>query len=149
MTRPSDIKPREGSLPGTPYSAFVEGSKLGPITFEITPAIVEEYFQASQADPDLYKIDGRQAAAPNVILPYMTVPVYQNYPPIQGIVMAELEMSWHRPIWADETTSITATGTILNKFEKRGRRYIQWEGVFSGPDGQAVATLLNTFHVPE
>lgn len=119
------------------------------MSFDITPAIVQEYFEASQADPALYRVDVRQAAAPNVILPYMTVPVYQTYPPIQGIVMAELEMSWHRPIWADETTRVTATGTILRKFEKRGRRYVQWEGRFRGADGQPIATLLNTFHVPE
>ncbi|CCN19526.1 PaaI family thioesterase [Bordetella bronchiseptica] len=149
MTRPSDIKPREGDTPGTPYAAFVEGAALGPVSFDITPAIVQEYFEASQADPALYRVDGRQAAAPNVILPYMTVPVYQTYPPIQGIVMAELEISWHRPIWADETTRVTATGTILRKFEKRGRRYVQWEGRFRGADGQPIATLLNTFHVPE
>ncbi|OWT54266.1 hypothetical protein [Candidimonas nitroreducens] len=149
MTRPSEIKPREGSLPGTPYSVFKEGAQLGPVSFDITPEIVGEYFSASQADPSLYVVDGRQAAAPNVILPYMTVPVYQTYPPIQGIVMAELEMKWHRAIWADETTRVNATGTILDKFEKRGRKYIRWHGVFSDDRGQPIAEILNTFHVPE
>jgi len=149
MTRPSEIKPREGSVPGTPYATFAEGAQLGPVSFDITPEIVQEYFTASQADPSLYVVDGRQAAAPNVILPYMTVPVYQTYPPIQGIVMAELEMNWHRPIWADETTRVTATGTIVSKFEKRGRKYVQWRGVFADDKGQPLAELLNTFHVPE
>ncbi|OZI38081.1 hypothetical protein CAL29_06980 [Bordetella genomosp. 10] len=149
MTRPSEIKPREGSVPGTPYAVFAEGAQLGPVSFDITPEIVQEYFSASQADPSLYVVDGRQAAAPNVILPYMTVPVYQTYPPIQGIVMAELEMNWHRPIWADETTRVTATGTIVGKFEKRGRKYVQWRGVFADDQGRPLAELLNTFHVPE
>ena len=78
MTRPNEIKPREGDHPGTPYAAFQEGAELGPVSFDITPAIVQEYFDASQSDPELYRVDGRQAAAPNVILPYMTVPVYQS-----------------------------------------------------------------------
>lgn len=149
MTRPSEIKPREGSTKGTLYDDFQEGAQLGPVGFEITPAIVEEYFDAVSADRALYHVDGRQAAPPNVLLPYMTVPIYMTYPPNQGIVMAELEMMWHAPIWADETTSIVATGRVLRKFEKRGRRYINWEATFARADGQPIATLVNTFNVPE
>lgn len=149
MTRPSEIKPREGSVRGTLYDEFAEGARLGPVSFEITPAIVEEYFAAVSADRALYKIDGRQAAPPNVLLPYMTVPIYMTYPPNQGIVMAELDMTWHKPIWADETTSVVATGRVLMKFEKRGRRYINWEATFARADGEPIATLINTFHVPE
>ncbi|MGE4336550.1 MAG: hypothetical protein AB7E55_11320 [Pigmentiphaga sp.] len=149
MTRPSDIKPREGSSPGTTYAQFEEGKQLGPVEFTITPEIVDEYFDAVGADRDLYKIDGRQAAPPNVILPYMTVPIYQTYPPIQGIVMAELDLSIHHPIWADEYTSMRATGRVLKKFEKRGRRYVQWEAEFSSGDGVRIASFINTFHVPE
>lgn len=134
---------------GTVYEGFEEGAELGPVRFEITPAIVEEYFDAVQADRALYQVDGRQAAPPNVLLPYMTVPVYQKYPPSQGIVMAELDMAWTKPIWADETTTVVATGRVLRKFEKRGRRYVQWEATFAGGDGAAIATLTNTFHVPE
>lgn len=149
MTRPSEIKPREGSVPGTVYAAFEEGAELGPVRFDITPAIVDEYFKAVDADPELYRIDGRQAAPPNVLLPYMTVPIYQKYPPNQGIVMAELEMAWTQPIWADETTNIVATGRVLGKFEKRGRRFVKWQASFARADGAPIATLTNTFHVPE
>ena len=42
MTRPSEIKPREDSVPGTRYESFEEGTKLGPVSFDITPAIVED-----------------------------------------------------------------------------------------------------------
>jgi hypothetical protein len=149
MTRPSDIKPPEGSLPGTPYSMFEEGKRLSDVRFDITPEIVAEYFEAVSSDPSLYVVEDRQAAPPNVLLPYMTVPLYQTYPPLQGIVMAELEMAWHHPIWADETTTIEASGRLLRKFEKRGRRYVQWEGRFARADGTLIATLVNTFHVAE
>ncbi len=149
MTRPSEIKPREGSVRGSVYADFSEGAELGPVRFDLTPELVEEYFDAVQADRSLYRVDGRQAAPPNVLLPYMTVPIYQTYPPNQGIVMADLDMQWSRPIWADETTSIVATGRVLQKFEKRGRHYIKWEAKFATDDGSPIATLINTFHVPE
>ena len=54
------------STPGTPYAKFTVGRDLGETRFTITPAIVEEYFHAVDADKSLYAIDGRQAAAPNV-----------------------------------------------------------------------------------
>ena len=149
MTRPSDIKPREGSVAGTTFEQFQEGKALGPVRFDITPAICEEYFDAVQSDRANYLVDGRQAAPPNVLLPYMTVPIYQTYPPNQGIVMAELDMRWRSPIWADETTPVVATGKVLRKFEKRGRRYVQWEAEFARENGPVLARLTNTFHIPE
>ena len=149
MTRPSEIKPREGSVAGTTYAQYEEGKALGPVRFEITPEICEEYFDAVQSDRTLYVLDGRQAAPPNVLLPYMTVPIYQTYPPNQGIVMAELDMRWQSPIWANETTRVVGTGRVLKKFEKRGRHYIQWEATFAREDGPVLATLTNTFHIPE
>jgi hypothetical protein len=149
MTRPSEIKPREGSVPGTTYAQFVEGRELGPVRFQITPDICEEYINAVEADKQLYRVDGRQAAPPNVLLPYMTVPMYQTYPPNQGIVMAELDMRFHSPIWADETTDVVASGRVTRKFEKRGRRYIEWEATFRRENGPVIATLTNRFHIPE
>lgn len=148
MTRPSEIKPREDSMPGTPYAKFEVGTEVGA-KFTITQDIVQEYFDAVDADRSLYVIDGRQAAAPSVFFPYMTCALYQTYPPIQGIVMAEADMEFHHPVWADEDTDVVVKGRIRDKFEKRGRRYVRWEAEFRRADGQLLTKLVNTFHVPE
>lgn len=148
MTRPSEIKPREDSVPGTPYADFVVGAALDPTHFSITPEIVDEYFRAVDADRTLYVLDGRQVAPPNVLLPYMTCALYRKYPPIQGIVMAEVEFRWHHPIWADETTDVVVTGLIAKKFEKRGRRYVTWQADYHRKDGRLLATMTNSFNVP-
>ncbi|MGE0658926.1 MAG: hypothetical protein AB7F36_02690 [Reyranellaceae bacterium] len=148
MTRPDQLKPREDSVPGTPYDGFEVGAALPELRFAITPAIVEEYFASVEADRSLYRLDGRQAAPPNVLFPYMTVPLYRKYPPIQGIVMAEVEFHWHNPIWADETADMVATGKVTEKFEKRGRRYVRWQADWKRADGTLMATMVNTFHVP-
>lgn len=148
MTRPDQLKPREDSVPGTPYDSFVVGTALPELRFTITPAIVEEYFDSVEADRSLYKLDGRLAAPPNVLFPYMTVPLYRKYPPIQGIVMAEVEFRWHNPIWADENTDMLVTGKVADKFEKRGRRYVRWEAEWKRADGTPIASMVNAFHVP-
>lgn len=149
MTRPSDVKVREGATPGTAYAAFDIGASLAPVRFTITPDVIQEYARAVEADLSMYRVDGRSVAPPNVLFVYMTAVLYQTYPPIQGIVMAEADFSWHDLIHSDEDTEITATGEIVEKFEKRGRKYIRWRGTFQRADGVTVATLINTFHIPE
>jgi hypothetical protein len=149
MTRPSEIKPREDSVPGTPYGNFAIGKDLGETRFTITQDIVAEYFAAVDSDPALYSIDGRAVAAPQVLFPYMTCALYRTYPPIQGIVQGEVEIDFHHPIWADEATDVVVRGQVVDKFERRGKRFVRWQEEFRRADGQLLATLRNTFHVPE
>jgi hypothetical protein len=149
MTRPSEVKVREDSMPGTKWAEFEIGTVLPKVEFTITPEIAEEYMTAVEADPALYVVDGRKAAPPNVLAVYMTAALYQKYPPIQGIIMAEVEFDWMHPIWRDEATRVHLSGRILEKFEKRGRRYVRWEGRFERADGTPLAGIRNTFCVPE
>ncbi|NYT25104.1 MaoC family dehydratase [Alcaligenaceae bacterium] len=149
MTRPSEIKVREGATPGTPYAAFEEGRQLTGVRFDITPDLIQEYIRAVDADASLYQLDGRAVAPPGMIFPYMTAVLYKDYPPIQGIVMGEVELEWHAPVWADETTPVRANGAIVRKFHKKGRGYVQWKAQFHDADGRLLWELVNTFHVPE
>lgn len=149
MTRPSEVKIAEETTPGTAYEQFSVGADVATIEFDITPEIVDEYIAAVEADREIYRLGDRPVAPPNVLFVYMTGALYQKYPPIQGIVMAEAELSWHALIWADETTRVRASGTITDKFEKRGRRYIRWRANFErATDGCLLAVLENTFNVP-
>jgi hypothetical protein len=149
MTRPSDVKVREGTTKGTAYADFEVGHALTPVRFTITVDIIAEYGRAVEADLSAYRLDGRPVAPPNVLFAYMTAVLYRTYPPIQGIVMAEADFRWRHPIFADESTEIVATGRIAEKFEKRGRHYVRWHGEFRRTDGTLVASLINTLHVPE
>ncbi len=133
MTRPSDVKIREGTTPGTAYAAFEVGRRLAPVQFTITPEIIREYATAVEADLAAYRLDGRPMAPPNVLFAYMTGVLYRTYPPIQGIVMAEADFRWRAPIFADVTSEIVASGEIVDKYEKRGRRYVRWRGEFCRP----------------
>ena len=63
MTRPSEIKPREGQQPAALYKDWKVGAEFSPLPFTITPDIVREYNTAIDADLKNYVIDGRQARA--------------------------------------------------------------------------------------
>lgn len=150
MTRPAEVKIREDSVPGTKFDQFEVGAQLPLVPFTITPDIVDEYMTAIEADRALYQLDGRLVAPPNILALYMTSTVYQKYPPLQGIIMISVAFDFHQPIWGDEDNDIILTGTITEKFEKKGRKYVRWEGRYSrADDDSTIATIENCFSVAE
>jgi len=149
MTRPSEIKPREGDRPGTTWDQYVLGDELPEIRFTITPDIVREYAIAVEADPAGYPVDGRKAAVPSVLAVYLMSVLYRKYPPLQGGIMAGNKFSFFNPIWADEDTEIVGKGRIEEKFEKKGRKYVRYSADFSTPDGTPIARAVNTSTFPQ
>jgi hypothetical protein len=149
MTRPSDVKPREGEQPGTLAADYQAGATLPKLAFTVTPDIIDEYIAAIDSEKALYTLDGRPVAPPNVLAVYQLAVLYRRYPPIQGIILTEQEWQWHSPIWADEDTDIEADGEVTGKFEKRGKTFVRWSAQFRRRDGTPIATSTNTMFVPE
>jgi hypothetical protein len=149
VTRPSDVKPREGDQPAALYKDWTVGAEFPPLDFTITPDIVDEYISVVNADRANYVIDGRQAAPPNVVFVYMMAVMYRLYPPQQGGIMIGNTIAFHNPIWADESTNVVGTGRVTNKFEKKGRRYICYDVEFKRPDGTLLVACSHTSAFPE
>ena len=149
MTHPTEIKPREGDQNGTPWAAFKPDAALPPVEFTITPEIVEQYASAVAADSDVYEIDGRPVAPPNVLAVYLLAVLYRRYPPIQGIILAKQNWRWNQPIWADETTKVVADGRIVDVYERRGKSYVRWSARFLDGKGNPIASAENTIYLPQ
>ena len=148
MTRPSEIKPREGERPGTTWDTYVIGDTLPETRFTVTPDVIREYAEAVDGMADGYDVDGRKAALPSVLAVYLMSVLYRKYPPAQGGVMAGNTFSFHHPIWANEDTEIVGTGRIEEKFEKKGRRYVRYSAEFTTGDGTLVCRATNTSTFP-
>ncbi|HBP27967.1 MAG: hypothetical protein ACTIKR_11425 [Advenella sp.] len=149
MTRPSEVKPREGDQPGTPYEIFEIGAELPDMAFSITPEINTEYLEAIDEQEKNYSLNGRNVCAPNVLSVYLLAVLYRRYPPIQGIVVYDQLWKWRSPIFADETTDLIASGKVTEKFEKRGRKWLRFSAQFRKTDGTIVAEANHTLHLPE
>jgi hypothetical protein len=149
MTRPSDIKPREGDQPAALFKDWTVGAEFPELAFSITPEVVKEYMSVVNADPANYVIDGRQAAPPNVVAVYMMAVMYRKYPPQQGGIMIGNTFSFFHPIWADETTEVIGSGQLTDKFEKKGRKYIRYTVNFRRADGQKLSSVDHTSAFPE
>ncbi|VCU68763.1 hypothetical protein PIGHUM_00821 [Pigmentiphaga humi] len=149
MTRPSEIKPREGEQRGTTYDDYVIGDTLPPLHFSVTPEIMQEYAGVVDGDAAGYEVDGRRAALPSVLQVYFMAVLYSKYPPQQGGVMGSNQFRFFEPIWADESIDIVGTGRIEKKFVKRDKRYVSFSADFKDKNGRMIAQALNVSHFPE
>ena len=150
MTIPSTIRLKEGEQPGAPYEAFEPGATLGPIEFTIDAGIAEAYRELHGGDAQWYIDAGGEIGPlvpPTVLALYLLPVMYQRYPPLQGIVLTHQRCAFHRALHADEP--ITATGRVLEKYERRGRKFVRWTAEFRMADGTLAAEADNTFMLPD
>lgn len=149
MTRPSEVKPREGDLPGAKWEEFEVGAELPRFTFTVTPDIVKEYSDAIDCDLSQHRLDGRTVAVPSVLCVYLMAVLYRRYPPAQGGIMASNKFRYHSPIHADADTVVVASGRVIEKFEKRGRRYVRYTARFESEEaGRLIAEAENVSTFP-
>jgi hypothetical protein len=149
MTRPSDVKPREGEVRGTSWDEYVVGDPLPEMRFTLTPDVIREYETAINCEHDGHELAGEPVAVPSVLCVYLMAVLYRKYPPAQGGIMAANDFEFHAPLRADVETDIVADGRIEEKFEKRGRQYVRYSVQFRRvDDGELVATAVNTSTFP-
>jgi hypothetical protein len=149
MTRPSDVKPREGELPGTRWEEFEVGAELPEFSFTLTPDVVQEYSSLIESKPQGYKVDGQRYAVPSVLSLYLMAVLYRKYPPAQGGIMASNKFWYVSPLAAGAATDIVASGAILEKYEKRGRRYVRYSAEFRNTEGNVIARAENLSTFPD
>lgn len=149
MTIPSSIRLKEGEQPGAPYAAFQVGATLGPLAFTVDGGVAEAYRELHGGDGPWYREAGGEDGAyvPTLVLALYLLPVlYQRYPPLQGIVLTHQQFAFHLPVRAGD--ALVAEGAVLEKYERRGRRFVRWQAAFRTPAGDLVAEARNTFMLP-
>lgn len=148
MTRPAQVRAKEDAAKGTRFDAYRVGERTGPLEFELEPSFIEEYIAAAGVDADLYRVDGRAAAPPQVLTLFLMGTLHQRYAPLPGTVMADLRVELCEPIWRDEVTRIVSEGVIEAKAARRGRNFVTWSAEYRRRGGGRLARITNTFVVP-
>ena len=149
MTRPRDIRLREGDQPGAKFEDFEVGKKFPPLRFTIDREVVDQYLKICRGDRDYYLGDnelGEPIAPPTTLAVYQLPVLYQQYPPDQGIVLTHQKFVYHAPIRPE--TPIVAQGEIVDKYERRGKQYISWRATYTYEDGTLLCETANSFMLP-
>jgi len=150
MTRPAEIRPKEGAQPGTPFASFRAGATLRPLRFTLDAEVVEEYTALIGGDGDWYRsppgATGPLAPATTPALFLLTC-LYRTYPPVQGLVLTHQALDLVAP-WAPGM-EITVRGEITETTERRGRQVVSWAATFSEAATERLLTRArNTFVLP-
>jgi hypothetical protein len=140
MTRPIEIRPKEDAILGTRFADLEVGKQLNPIRFTLTPEFMREYAVSVGAEVNGYDVDGRKAALPLTLAPFMAAVLSNTYRPQDGGIVTRQKWSFHRALWMDEELEILATGYLKEKYERRGHLVHVHAAQFHTLNGELIAT---------
>lgn len=122
----------------SPFGGAVVGTDLGPLRITVSEAANERYWASAGVDhPALRRGTLYPPVAANLtILLFQTVATRPLLHTSQRLVS-------HRR--AEAGTELTVTGTVLERYEKRGREYAVVDAVVALPDGEPLWTSTATF----
>jgi len=120
------------------FGGAVAETELGPMWITVSPAANERYWASAGVDhPALRRGALYPPVAANLaILLFQTV---ANRP----LLHTSQRLVSHRQ--GEAGTELTITGTVVDRYEKRGREYAVVEAVVALPDGEPLWTSTATF----
>jgi hypothetical protein len=117
------------------------GTVLGPIEITVSPAANERYWAAAGVDHPLL----RAGALYPPIAANLTILLFQTAA-TRGVLQTAQHLVCHRR--GEAGTPLTVSGTVRERFEKRGREYAVVEATVALPDGSPLWTSVATFCEP-
>jgi hypothetical protein len=125
-------------LPGIAYDGLIAGTEFGPLTLRISRAANERYWASAGVDhPTL-----RAGALYPPIAANLTILALQTVVD-QALLQTAQRIICHQR--ADADVELTVSGSITERFEKRGRDYVVATADVTLPDGETLWTSVATF----
>ena len=121
-----------------PFGGASAGTALGPVRFTVSQAANERYWASAGVDhPAL-----RQGALYPPIAANLTILLFQTVA-TRPLLHTSQRLVSHRR--GDAGTELIVSGTVVERYEKRGRDYAVVNAVVTLPDGQPLWTSTATF----
>jgi hypothetical protein len=121
-----------------PFGGAVAGTALGPLRVIVSAAANERYWASAGVDhPAL-----RQGAMYPPVAANLTILLFQTVAKRPLLHTAQRLVSHRR---GDAGSELTVTGTVVERFEKRGREYAVVDAVVTLPGGEPLWTSTATF----
>ena len=122
----------------SPFGGAVVGTDLGPLRITVSAAANERYWASAGVDhPAL-----RQGALYPPVAANLTILLFQTVA-TRPLLHTSQRLISHRR--GEAGTELTVTGTVADRYEKRGREYAVVDAVVALPDGEPLWTSTATF----
>ncbi|MEZ5765713.1 MAG: MaoC family dehydratase N-terminal domain-containing protein [Xanthobacteraceae bacterium] len=112
------------------------GLRVGPLTYEVTQEMVSAFCDAMPFEADPY-LDGAldaKGVMPPTMLATDYIPLLKGHLHLGWGLMSRHSIRSLKPVRIGDT--VTVTGTITDKFEKKGRHYWTLEYFVSNASGE-------------
>jgi hypothetical protein len=126
---------------GATLADIPAGTPLGPIEITVSAAANERYWAAAGVDHPVL----RAGALYPPIAANLTILLFQTVA-TRGVLQTAQRLACHRR--GEAGTPLTVSGTVRERFEKRGREYAVVESTVALPDGAPLWTSVATFCEP-
>jgi hypothetical protein len=121
-----------------PFGGAVAGAELGPLRIRVSAAANERYWASAGVDHPV--LSGGALYPP--IAANLTILLFQTVATRPLLHTAQRLVAHRR---GDASTELTVTGTVTERYEKRGREYAVVDAVVALPDGVPLWTSTATF----
>ena len=123
---------------GSPFGGAVVGTDLGPLRITVSAAANERYWASAGVDhPAL-----REGALYPPVAANLAILLFQTVA-TRPLLHTSQRLVSHRR--AEAGNELTVTGTVADRYEKRGREYAVVDAVIALPDGEPLWTSTATF----
>ena len=121
-----------------PFGGAVAGTELGPMRITVSAAANERYWASAGVDhPTL-----RRGALYPPVAANLTILLFQTVA-TRPLLHTSQRLVSHRR--GEAGAELTVTGTVVDRYEKRGREYAVIEAVVALPGGEPLWTSTATF----
>jgi hypothetical protein len=121
-----------------PFGGALVGRDLGPLRITVSAAANERYWASAGVDhPAL-----RQGALYPPVAANLAILLFQTVA-TRPLLHTSQRLVSHRR--GEAGAELTVTGTVVDRYEKRGREYAVIEAVVALPDGEPLWTSTATF----
>ncbi len=124
--------------PATPFGGAVAGTELGPLRLTVSAAANERYWASAGVDHSVL----RGGALYPPIAANLTILLFQTVAS-RPLLHTSQRLVAHRR--GDAGAELTVTGTVTDRYEKRGREYATVDAVVALPDGEPLWSSTATF----
>ena len=121
-----------------PFGGAVVGTDLGPLRITVSAAANQRYWASAGVDhPAL-----RQGALYPPVAANLAILLFQTVA-TRPLLHTSQRLVSHRR--GDAGTELTVTGSVVDRYEKRGREYAVIDAMVALPDGEPLWTSTATF----
>ena len=121
-----------------PFGGAVVGTDLGPLRITVSAAANQRYWASAGVDHPAM----RQGALYPPVAANLAILLFQTVA-TRPLLHTSQRLVSHRR--GEAGTELTVTGSVVDRYEKRGREYAVIDAVVALPDGEPLWTSTATF----